>query len=187
MNNNIGKNNPMYGKPPVTFIDVTGQRFGKLTVIDYEVRVGFICQCDCGKQHIENTSYNLRKGLRVSCGHCNGRRTDRYTSDEDKVIINNAGKLTIDQIGKLINRTAKSVQTRGQLLKKKGLIDSLYCYGENHHCSVYSNEDVELVRQLHDEGLPMKLIAEKMEIPYQYVQKLYLHIARVNDPVTLIY
>ena len=55
-------------------IDMTGQRFGKLTVLnrvenDKFGKAQWLCQCDCGRKKIINGS-SLRKGLTVSCG-CN--------------------------------------------------------------------------------------------------------------------
>ena len=54
------------------FQDLTGQRFGKLTVIkrvnnDKKNKVRWLCECDCGKQHTTIT-YNLTHGLCKSCG-----------------------------------------------------------------------------------------------------------------------
>ena len=59
------------------FIDLTGQRFGKLTVIkrsenkEYQncrqTHVQFLCQCDCGNKVVV-TSNNLRTGHTQSCG-----------------------------------------------------------------------------------------------------------------------
>lgn len=183
LRNNRGQNNPMFGRPPTTFIDVTGKSFSKLYVVSYQVRQGFLCLCKCGNWHLEKTSYNLRKGLRVSCGKCNGNRTDRYTKEDDKVIIDNAGILSVDKIGAILKRTNSSVQTRGQILKKRGLINGLHTYGENHHCAKYSNEDVELVRKLHENKFSLESIAEKMEMPFSYVQKIYLFAVRTNDPI----
>ena len=53
-------------------VDLTGQRFGRLTVIeDSGERVGrsilWVCQCDCGNLH-KTTSYRLNKKLCRSCG-----------------------------------------------------------------------------------------------------------------------
>ena len=52
-------------------IDLTGNRYGLLTVLDYkETRNGHTywkCRCDCGKIHIAE-SYNLRSGHTQSCG-----------------------------------------------------------------------------------------------------------------------
>lgn len=58
------------------FIDLTGERFGRLVVIERaeskarsngRMRTQWLCQCDCGNVAIVD-SYNLRKGLQVSCG-----------------------------------------------------------------------------------------------------------------------
>lgn len=53
-------------------IDLSGQRFGKLTVIkDSGKRVNhkvmWLCQCDCGNQ-IEVSGDNLKSGNTKSCG-----------------------------------------------------------------------------------------------------------------------
>lgn len=52
------------------FIDITGQRFGKLVAIDYEKRNGVVyykCRCDCGNE-IFVLSQHLRRGDTKSCG-----------------------------------------------------------------------------------------------------------------------
>lgn len=59
----------------MSFIDISGQRFGRLTVIerDYEVkphtrqRTFWHCVCDCGKK-FSAESRNLRRGDYQSCG-----------------------------------------------------------------------------------------------------------------------
>ena len=52
-------------------IDLTGQRFGRLTVIRQEPRRGrnvmWLCQCDCGTLKVVNGA-KLRNSLTVSCG-----------------------------------------------------------------------------------------------------------------------
>ena len=61
-------------------IDLTGQRFGKLVVIERgeDYRKGFSmctrwrCRCDCGKETLVR-SYRLRSGQTKSCG-CGMRR-----------------------------------------------------------------------------------------------------------------
>lgn len=53
--------------------DLTGQRFGRLVVIeaapepDARRNIPWICQCDCGKQ-IQTKGANLRSGSTTSCG-----------------------------------------------------------------------------------------------------------------------
>lgn len=64
-----------------TLIDITGQKFGKLTVLgigdSYIKKDGkkgtpyWLCKCDCGKDH-KARGYDLRHGKVVSCG-CHSR------------------------------------------------------------------------------------------------------------------
>lgn len=53
------------------FIDLTGQRFGRLVVLrraaNHGVRVTWECRCDCGNT-CEVTSDRLRRGVTHSCG-----------------------------------------------------------------------------------------------------------------------
>lgn len=56
----------------MSFIDLTGQRFGRLTVIERaenskSKQARWLCQCDCGNNVIVN-SYNLRSAHTTSCG-----------------------------------------------------------------------------------------------------------------------
>ena len=53
------------------FIDLTGQRFGRLTVIKRSGNKGkdsaWLCVCACGNEHIVSTT-NLKNGHSTSCG-----------------------------------------------------------------------------------------------------------------------
>lgn len=58
------------------FIDETGKRYGKLTVLrkssdSKSKHIKWICQCDCGKQ-VEVVGSNLRRGNTKSCGCLRG-------------------------------------------------------------------------------------------------------------------
>lgn len=61
-----------------TFIDLTGQRFGRWTVIEisncHKSRLHWLCRCDCGTSRFISSS-NLRCGTSKSCGcsRYNGR------------------------------------------------------------------------------------------------------------------
>ena len=59
------------------FIDIKGQRFGKLVAIEYvghyKKRTAWLCQCDCGNT-IVTTAINLRTGGTKSCGCLNKER-----------------------------------------------------------------------------------------------------------------
>lgn len=52
------------------FIDLTGQRFGRLTAIAF-VKLGnrsrWLCKCDCGKETYANST-DLKSGHKKSCG-----------------------------------------------------------------------------------------------------------------------
>lgn len=81
-------------------IDLTGQKFGRLTVLEeYPIRnhsggVQWVCQCKCGKQVIVNSD-NLRRGHTQSCG-CQRRITaQKFVVD---LTGKRFGKLTV--IGK---------------------------------------------------------------------------------------
>ena len=54
------------------FIDLTGKRFGRLTVIkrvgnDNQKKPQWRCKCDCGNETITRAN-SLRRGTIVSCG-----------------------------------------------------------------------------------------------------------------------
>ena len=48
-------------------IDETGNRYGKLTVVEYLGKKRWLCQCDCGNTRIYRGA-ELRNGARRSCG-----------------------------------------------------------------------------------------------------------------------
>lgn len=62
-------------------LDLTGQRFGRLTVLAPAANVGdrtaWLCQCDCGKKTVVKTGH-LRSGHTKSCGCQNGDGGPRY-------------------------------------------------------------------------------------------------------------
>ena len=64
------------------FIDLTGQRFGQITVVERtqnhictsgQQKTAWRCLCDCGKEFVA-TSQNLRRGHYTSCGCLNIER-----------------------------------------------------------------------------------------------------------------
>lgn len=56
--------------------DLTGRRFGKLTVIKELGGGRILCQCDCGREKEFNKS-NIKRGLARSCGSCVRKHTRR--------------------------------------------------------------------------------------------------------------
>jgi hypothetical protein len=66
-----------FGKSPVNFLDITGQRFGHLTVVGrggstQKGQARWECRCDCGQTFITNGQH-LRSGHTQSCGCIKGK------------------------------------------------------------------------------------------------------------------
>lgn len=80
----------------MVFYDLTGERFGELTVIKRVDNIGghsgWLCDCSCGKQ-IKAPSNKLRAGAVVSCGHLKrdvnhtGLRRGYQTKKRDGVAV----------------------------------------------------------------------------------------------------
>ncbi len=86
------------------FIDITGQRFGKLVVLkrapNKNKAVMWLCQCDCGNQKII-AGGSLRSGRTKSCGKC--LRNDAI--DETGHVY---GKLTVLERAQNIQKTTSN-------------------------------------------------------------------------------
>lgn len=57
------------------FKDMTGERFGSLTVIKYVGDRKWLCQCDCTRTK-EISGYSLRAGKTKTCGMCNKKEVN---------------------------------------------------------------------------------------------------------------
>ncbi len=113
--------------------DLTGQRFGRLTVIERADNKGtktrWLCQCDCGNKVIKEGS-NLKNGDTKSCGCLRNektskrslkdltgkkfgmltvlRRTDNFGKNTMWLCICDCGKETVTCGGRLVNGTTRS-------------------------------------------------------------------------------
>lgn len=78
------------------YIDLTGRRYGRLTVIDFSRRgnnkVYWNCECDCGNTK-EVSSSHLGSGTTKSCG-CLKRETSRKTRTNHGLSKGTDGKVT---------------------------------------------------------------------------------------------
>lgn len=64
--------------------DLTGQKFGNLTVIERKHELGnnyilWLCKCDCGRDRIIRAD-NLKSGHTKTCGFCSGKRNGKNIS-----------------------------------------------------------------------------------------------------------
>lgn len=99
----------MVKSPHPSLVDLTGQRFGKLTVIKRaedsltksgKKLVAWVCKCDCGKKCVIRST-NLKSGNTTSCG-CVAkkiRRTKRDipNSNAEDFIGQRFGVLTVEK------------------------------------------------------------------------------------------
>lgn len=88
-----------------------------------------------------------------------------WTDAQTKLLISSAEKLTAAEIAVALGKSEVAVWSRAYYLRKKGVYVALQKSGPNHPSARHSDHDVELCRQLHDAGLSMAAVAEKMEIP----------------------
>lgn len=75
-------------------VDITGQRYGRLTVIRYNESGEWLCQCDCGNIASVRT-YNLKNGNTKSCGCLQRERSSE--SSLISLVGNRYGKLTVTE------------------------------------------------------------------------------------------
>ncbi|AXH72143.1 MAG: DNA-binding protein [Siphoviridae sp. ctdc_1] len=90
-----------------------------------------------------------------------------FTPDEIRLIRRLAKTHTAQQIAEMTGRSRRSVAN-----KAFDLGISMKKHGDNHYNVKYSDEDVELARQLHEAGLGVREIAEKMEIPQDHLSNI---------------
>lgn len=65
------------------FIDLTGKKFGRLTVkykFDEKInnQIVWVCDCDCGTKDVKVIGRNLRDGCTKSCGCLHDERIVQY-------------------------------------------------------------------------------------------------------------
>lgn len=87
-------------------LDLTGQKYGRLTVIEEVARKGYtrkwLCRCECGNETIV-TQPNLRNGHTTSCGCVQREKTSK--SNAADLTGKKLGKLTVvERVGTAKNR-----------------------------------------------------------------------------------
>lgn len=98
-------------------IDLTGQKFGRLTALKYIGNRKWLCKCECGKIASVDT-YRLRTGGTKSCGCINKERIVEYNKIHKKKYTD----LPYDKQHKLIYKHWKSMKNRcSRAYKEKGI------------------------------------------------------------------
>ena len=91
-------------KKKSNFIDLTGQRFGKLVVLEQTQKPDYVnrqtiywkCKCDCGNYHIAEGT-NLRRGNVLSCGCLKSKGEEKISSILNSFQINYRPQYTEDR------------------------------------------------------------------------------------------
>lgn len=100
------------------FVDLSGERFGKLTVIK-RVKSMWLCQCECGRQCKVRTDA-LKSGNTKSCGCLRGQKS--ILSRTQRSITYKGNTFTIAEWAK---RTGVSYQTLYKRLQRGWSIDKM--------------------------------------------------------------
>lgn len=96
--------------------------------------------------------------------------------DDDKYIKKNYGLLPVKEIADYLNISPSSVMDRAT---KRLKLKKRY-WGLNNSNGTVTDEDIELIRCLSDEGLGSPLISEKMEVSASYVRKIVKYKTRTE-------
>lgn len=92
------------------FMDLTGQVFGRLTVVRFYRRVNnvtkWVCHCGCGKDTIVDAS-NLRRDMTKSCGCTQAtgakKRRKRLSPDLQRLLGTMSDQMVADESGLALN------------------------------------------------------------------------------------
>ena len=124
------------------FIDLTGQRFGRLTVIERAKsgssgRARWLCKCDCGNQ-IVTDALDLRRGTTRSCG-CICKEI--MLSALKKNIETNARGFVCGTCAALLNGTIRKDNTTGirGVRIERGKFRAEICFkGKRYNVGIYA-------------------------------------------------
>ncbi len=144
-------------------LDLTGQRFGKLTVLAPAENIGsrtaWLCRCDCGRETVI-TTLRLRDGRRTSCG------CDKEPFSETPGVVGRASLTYINGtcVEMLRAKTVRRNNTSGvpgvEWVARKQVWRATICFqGKRHYLGTYRrHEDAVKARkrgeeQFHDSFL----------------------------------
>ncbi|MDP2505417.1 hypothetical protein [Oceanobacter sp. 3_MG-2023] len=118
-----------------------------------------------------NTQHEIQLVQAAASRNTNNRsqypkQKPRWSQQEVDQLIKSSQNKTANQIAEDLGKTASSVWSKVRYLRRTTHPDLiLQKNGEQHHLTKYTEQDVELSRQLSEAGLPHRIIAEKMEAP----------------------
>ena len=113
-------------------INIIGQKFGKLTVINMRSDRGnsnqimYDCKCDCGNNHI-TSGESIRSGKSKSCG-CNRKNPPNKENDRIFAVWKQLYKSTIEKRNKKKNANITDIELNYFILLSKS--NCFYCGSE---------------------------------------------------------
>lgn len=134
-------------------IDLTGQRFGRLTVIRYDHSehdgAHWLCKCDCGNEKVA-AGYSLRSGKTKSCG-CLNSDASRAKLEKARAAIKARPRkdLTGQRFGRLVVLGLADVPDRKGFIfwrvrcdcgTEKVIMQNNFIYGQTRSCGCLANE-----------------------------------------------
>jgi len=151
-------------------IDLTGQRFGRLTVISEaghkHGELAWLCKCDCGKELVV-TGYKLRSGHTQSCGCIVSEKARHFAHDLTSqrfgrlTVIERAGRIGSYAAWKCRCDCGKEVVVASHQLKQ-GLVKSCGC--------LQSELGQEQMKRMHSialrDGTNMNIASKKTKSPF---------------------
>ncbi len=154
----------------MTKIDLTGMRFGHLTVLGEGGRkhseVAWLCRCDCGKEVIV-TGYKLRSGATNSCGCLRSENGKKHALDLTGqrfgrlTVIERAGRISSFAAWKCRCDCGNEVILPSNSLRQ-GLVKSCGCLQrEKGHEQIKKMRDVAL-----RDGTNVNIISKKTKSPF---------------------
>ena len=139
-------------------LDLTGQRFGRLTVVGPVENIGsrtaWLCRCDCGRETVVKT-HRLRSGHTASCGCSASRETPLGLTYIDGTCVEMLQAKTVRR-----NNTSGVPGVDWRASKK--VWRAAICFkGKRYYLGSFSNfEDAVQARKRAEEQLHNKFLAE---------------------------
>jgi len=154
-------------------LDLTGQRFGKLTVLapaeNIDKRTAWLCRCECGRERVVKTYY-LRSGKVTSCG-CDRSYAHNGWNENGSASKGAAGRASLTYIDgtcveMLAAKTVRRNNTSGvpgvDWRASKGMWRAAICFkGKRYYLGSFRNfEDAVKARKRAEENLHDRFLRE---------------------------
>lgn len=153
-------------------IDLTGQRFGKLLVLQRANNIGlqpaWICKCDCGTITHPILGSNLRRGVTKSCGCLRSKGEEKIA----KILSNNNIPFIREYILKdcTFSTGGHPKMDFAVLNANQEILYFIEYQGEQHYQprgSIFTEEKVKIIQQRDKEKL---LFCQNKNIPILYIK-----------------